>query len=286
MDYLRRYAPIGCRDWTTVDLLLSLGIPAFFSGCITTTVNTVFPELEQRPEPATVYVDVHHSEVPEGVEHVRQSYRAVKDKSFIENMNDAVDLLEGYRTRYTRAVTSRLHCYLPTTSLGLDVQFEPKSDADVRFSGLLRLSPTDFDAMRSRMRERLQPALTAIFEGRPEEEVYAIWSETVAQEVDAARARHTAQVPEAELPVTGREMAASATYEPALGDEDPDAVSVVLTPTDEELPLVGHVLRSAARATSKPLHAWVVTDSSDQVPVVEEFGSPWCAPPACRASPG
>ena len=24
IDYLRRFAPIGCRDWTTVDILLSI----------------------------------------------------------------------------------------------------------------------------------------------------------------------------------------------------------------------------------------------------------------------
>src|SRR3954466_1137940 len=34
---LKRYGPIGCRDWTTVDLLMSHGVDAFFSGCVTTT---------------------------------------------------------------------------------------------------------------------------------------------------------------------------------------------------------------------------------------------------------
>ena len=34
IEYLRRYGPVGCRDWTTVYLLLSLGVPAFFSGCL------------------------------------------------------------------------------------------------------------------------------------------------------------------------------------------------------------------------------------------------------------
>ena len=45
IDYLKRYGPVGCRDWTTVDLLLSIGVPAFFSGCLTTTIDTVFPDL-------------------------------------------------------------------------------------------------------------------------------------------------------------------------------------------------------------------------------------------------
>ena len=38
------YGPVGCRDWTTVYLLLSAGVDAFFSGCLTTTVDAVFPD--------------------------------------------------------------------------------------------------------------------------------------------------------------------------------------------------------------------------------------------------
>ena len=46
-DYLRRYGPVGCRDWSTVFLLLSAGIDAFFSGCLTTTVDALFPPREK-----------------------------------------------------------------------------------------------------------------------------------------------------------------------------------------------------------------------------------------------
>ena len=45
-DYLRRHGPIGCRDWNTVFLLLSAGIDAFFSGCLTTTLDMLFPPRE------------------------------------------------------------------------------------------------------------------------------------------------------------------------------------------------------------------------------------------------
>ena len=60
IDYLKRYGPVGCRDWTTVDLLLSIGVPAFFSGCLTTTIDTVFPDLAARPgaDAPVAYVDV------------------------------------------------------------------------------------------------------------------------------------------------------------------------------------------------------------------------------------
>ena len=65
IEYLRRFAPIGCRDWTTVDILLSIGVPAFFSGCLTTTVNTVFPDGQRAPADAPAgYVDVPAKVVP------------------------------------------------------------------------------------------------------------------------------------------------------------------------------------------------------------------------------
>ena len=63
VDYLKRYGPVGCRDWTTVHLLLSLDVPAFFSGCVTTTIHTVFPDGRRPPTDAPVaYVDVPDAE--------------------------------------------------------------------------------------------------------------------------------------------------------------------------------------------------------------------------------
>ena len=60
IEYLRRYGPVGCRDWTTVYLLLSCGVPAFFSGCVTTTIDTVFPDLAAPPpaDAPVAYVDM------------------------------------------------------------------------------------------------------------------------------------------------------------------------------------------------------------------------------------
>lgn len=257
LQYLRDHGPIGCRDWTTVDLLLSLDVPAFFSGCLTTTVNTVFPDLEQKPDPATVYVDVSRSPVPAGHENVKQSYGEIKKRSFTENMWDAVQVLERYRTQYTHVVTTRLHCYLPTTSLGLSVDFEPKNNADVRFNGLFRLDQRDFDAMRSSMRDRLEPVLAAIFSGQDRESVYALWRETVAPEVEAARARHEATVEE--VVDHGATAAALLSGLPARSISGPDdAVDVVLTPTSGQLRHLEPVLRSAVAASSRPVRAWIL----------------------------
>ena len=39
IEYLRKYAPIGCRDTFTRDLLLNKGLEAYFSGCMTLTLG-------------------------------------------------------------------------------------------------------------------------------------------------------------------------------------------------------------------------------------------------------
>lgn len=39
ISYLKKYEPIGCRDYHTRDLLLSHGVEAYFSGCMTLTLG-------------------------------------------------------------------------------------------------------------------------------------------------------------------------------------------------------------------------------------------------------
>lgn len=266
LDYLRAHGPVGCRDWTTVDLLLSLDVPAFFSGCLTTTVSTVFPPSDARPERGTVYVDAVRHPVPAGHENVKQSYGGVKARTFVENLRAAVDLLEWYRTSYTHVVTKRLHCYLPTTSLGLQVDFQPANYADVRFAGLYPLDQEGFEAIRTGMLARLEPVLSAIVAGHDADAVYALWRETVAPEVEAARARHTAQHA---LPALAVEPAALAA--PALTDAEPfdGAVDVVLLPRREEIAHVGEAVRALDAAATRPQRVWVVGTAVHRVRLPE-----------------
>lgn len=39
IKYLKKYEPIGCRDWNTLKMLKSNGIDAYFSGCLTLTLG-------------------------------------------------------------------------------------------------------------------------------------------------------------------------------------------------------------------------------------------------------
>lgn len=266
LDYLRVHGPIGCRDWTTVDLLLSLDVPAFFSGCLTTTVNTVFPDLPTpRPAENTAYVDVARRPVPAGRTNIPQQVGTIKGRSFERNIRDAVGLLEDYRQHYTRVVTTRLHCYLPATSIGLEVEFEPKNNADVRFNGLFRLNADEFEAVRTPMRDRLRPVLEAIFAGASEVDVRQAWWNANEADLALARERHARASEVRSRGESWRRSLARAAATPP--DDAGEAVDVVMVPEANRMRHLAPVLRSAARHTSVPIRAWVLSGSAPSVDV-------------------
>jgi len=260
--YLRRYGPVGCRDWTTVDLLLSIGVPAFFSGCLTTTIDTVFPELAEPPAPGAplAYVDMPADTVPADAVTYKHSREAVRQSPFVANVRTALELLDTYRREHRGVVTSRLHCYLPVRSLGVDVDFRPKNRADVRFDGLIDIDDAAFDAIRTGLDDKLERVVGAIFSGTPEADVYALWRELNAADVAAAEARHARP---AELaPVAGAVLepvrAAAAEARPHGPAPAADAVQLaVIAPPDSGLGLAV-LAASALEHASRPLHLWVL----------------------------
>lgn len=53
--YMKRYEPIGCRDLYTTELLISKGIKAYFSGCLTLTLKRDF-FLKDTNQPKSILV--------------------------------------------------------------------------------------------------------------------------------------------------------------------------------------------------------------------------------------
>ncbi len=47
INYLKRFQPIGCRDYFTRDLLMSKGIEAYFSACLTLTLGMSYQSTER-----------------------------------------------------------------------------------------------------------------------------------------------------------------------------------------------------------------------------------------------
>jgi hypothetical protein len=265
-DYLRACGPIGCRDWTTVDILLSDDVPAFFSGCMTTTVSNVFPDLAERPGPGApvAYVDVPPESVPDGGVTYKHSDDAVRFRSFATNVYDAMELLETYRRKHSSMVTSRLHAWLPGRSIGMTVDFQPKNRSDIRFAGLIDTTPAEFDKIRDGINSKLERVMTAILSGEKPDAVYELWRELNADDVAAAERRHSAAGPPlavvagidddvARAVATTKTLAAA---QPGAGD----VVHLVVHVTDERaarpLPVL---LESLTEHASRPLHVWIVT---------------------------
>lgn len=265
IEYLRAYAPIGCRDWTTVDMLLSAGVPAFFSGCLTTTLSTVFPDLAPADRPGreapVAYVDVLRSGEGDALTQVSEE---MPSRGLGLNLRRVMEMLETYRRRYSAVVTSRLHCYLPMRSLGVPVELAPRRSADSRFNGLADLDDAEFAAMRDRIQAKLAPVLAAILAGGSEEEVYAIWREVCADDVAAAQARRSDPPP---MPPPSFDLAAACreirSGEVATGPEPRlDAEVHVAMALDGNLTeQLRVVVQALVENGSRPLHLWVLCRS-------------------------
>lgn len=258
IEYLKRYGPVGCRDWTTVYLLLSCGVPAFFSGCVTTTIATVFPDAPAPPPDAPLaYVDMPPDEVPAGAESYAHSDPTVRRRSFVTNVRNALALLETYRTRHSAVVTSRLHCYLPVRAIGVPVEFRPKNRSDIRFDGLIDLDDDGFGAIRDGLLQKLEQVHGAILTGRPEAEVYELWREINAADVDAARDRlaRPARLPPAD-PAFERRINRAVEKTVTLGEPADGAVhcAVVLSKGG------GRALEALVDSLQarSPLHLWIL----------------------------
>jgi lipopolysaccharide biosynthesis glycosyltransferase len=186
VDYLRAHAPIGCRDWNTVHLLQAAHVPAFFSGCITTTIDTVLPAQSGMSRRGTLYVDTPATGPGETLE---QEFDAVRTRSLVANLTDALYRVQSYRDKYEQVVTSRLHCYLPARSIGARVEFRPKNASNVRLDGLAGISDDEFERMRQGILTKLDALLDAITRGASEAEVYEVWRAACRVDVERAEQR-------------------------------------------------------------------------------------------------
>ncbi|MBQ8149176.1 MAG: polysaccharide pyruvyl transferase family protein [Clostridia bacterium] len=142
LDYLKRYGPIGCRDLNTKELLDSLGVETWFSGCMTLTL----PQMpKKQPEKKYIcLVDVETSKAAgaladraakEGME-VRTLTHAItpysEDVSWEERAGKVEELLTVYQNA-TCVITSRLHCALPCLALGTPVLLVRHDLDNIRF---------------------------------------------------------------------------------------------------------------------------------------------------------
>lgn len=127
IEYLKRHAPIGCRDRGTVAILEKHGVEAYYSGCVTLT----FDRREQEPQNGQVFVVGGGSRyvgvVPRAVRkhaiHVNQARVQLPHLALDVRKQLAKHLLDTYRERASLVITSKIHCAMPCITMGVPVVF-------------------------------------------------------------------------------------------------------------------------------------------------------------------
>lgn len=140
LNYLRRYEPIGCRDYHTMEGLRKNNILAYLNCCMTAT----FSKREQCGEYNKIYcVDVPESfkkYIPQEI----LSHCIFLSHTFYPNElpegpeKKAKDIFELYRNTAKMMITTRLHAALPCVAAGIPVILF-KDHLSYRFTGLDRL---------------------------------------------------------------------------------------------------------------------------------------------------
>lgn len=179
---LKQCEPVGCRDLTTVELLRTTGIDAFFTGCVTLTLGRQFKENSLYRSPTFRSVDL-------AVDTPMKS-AGRRDSSVLEslgNMSPGESLAWASRTLqnwfgFERVFTSRLHCYLPLFGMGHPgLNFLPRRPNDPRFAGLANLSPDGAGEIAYRLEDLMQSAVQAIADDPTSESFYEFWKERVSE---------------------------------------------------------------------------------------------------------
>ena len=153
LKYFKLHEPIGCRDTYTMNLLKSHNIDAYFTGCLSLTLDC-FDGMKKKNN-ASYVVDVEYNAKKTGhISHLIKSPRLIHERELIIK---ACNLLKRYY-HASSINTSSLLCYLVCKVFGTPVQLLCSQKKNLkyknfannpRFSGLV-----DFDddlIMNSRM---------------------------------------------------------------------------------------------------------------------------------------
>lgn len=116
--YLKRFAPIGCRDEFTLQTMRKYGIDAWLNGCMTLT----FPKRDGIGEDKVLLVDC-----PDSVKKLLPDFQNIEILSHIWDNNyyameeKVQEQYDYYKKAAKLVVTSRLHCAVPCLAAGIPV---------------------------------------------------------------------------------------------------------------------------------------------------------------------
>lgn len=144
--YLKRYAPVGCRDERTYHTLTSYGIDAYIGGCY----SVILPERAKEPDKQNKVFVIDPTEglrkfIPEELQ-ASAIFGTHNIYGYCEDpLQTAQMQLERYREEAALVITSLLHCSVPCMAMGIPVILA-KDLVSYRFSwleSLLRIYTPD-----------------------------------------------------------------------------------------------------------------------------------------------
>ena len=257
IEYLRRYAPIGCLDWDTVFLLHAAGIPAFFTGGLTATADLVVRAQQGTGEPVFVNTASDGSG-----ERRSQLSAAVAKRDLAANLTAARDFVRELAT-HSRVFAGDLRTYLAVRGVGGTAELRSAEPGVARVQDHLDISAADLAAIQRGLSDKLAAVFTAILDGRSEDEVYDVWREVCSADV-AAALKILADVDEPPKLSFDLSAVCSAILERAVTIERSDATAQG-NEINVEFSLDGNykhqldiVLDSVVATTSRPVRAFVL----------------------------
>lgn len=178
VSYLKKFAPIGCRDKYTAKILNEKGVNAYFSGCLTLTLDNYKVSDSERNEeiyivdpfynyptknkillsPKTLVKSILNGDVFK-LNKIRKQLKKVVSQEVLESANyisqirpvgketdlEKFAFAEDCLKKYAKAklvITSRIHCALPCLAMGTPVIFLNSFNTFVdtcRFDGIIEL---------------------------------------------------------------------------------------------------------------------------------------------------
>lgn len=177
VSYLKKHEPIGCRDMNSVNLLKEVGVEAYFTGCLTLTLDRYKKENILREKIYIVDPLYNYPQYKYIISSPKEIFKSLIRGDFLklgklkkhlsnifseellkkanyecqvipstgisheERFEHANNLLEKYSTAKL-VITSRIHCALPCLAMGTPVIYINGFDKFVdtcRFEGILNL---------------------------------------------------------------------------------------------------------------------------------------------------
>jgi predicted O-methyltransferase YrrM len=262
LDWLKRFEPVGCRDWNTVGWLLNQGIQAFFTGCVTTTVSLRRPSTRVGP----IAVDIREDRRPTDSLPITHAESWLRVAKFDTAMRHCLERVQLYCCAKS-VITSRLHCYLPCRALHTPVELVGPHSADLRLQGLADLTDDELSAMARDLRQKISAVLSNIARGGDEAQVLQAWREMTSGAVEEARSRFRISHSRKQSPGGAAARGAS-----------PEAVQVAVSVTPATLRAARVLLGTAQAMSGATISATIISKSADRV-AIRAFN--WIS--ACRS---